>query len=525
MKRLFWSLAVVTLMAAPSSAVAAINEPVKTDAGLVAGVAGNSPDVRVFKGIPFAAPPVGPLRWKAPQPAAKWDGVRKAEAFGPRCMQGGGGDGRGREGAPPPPPTSEDCLYVNIWTAAASASAKLPVMVWSYGGAFTGGSGSLPGYDGEALAKKGVVFVTYNYRLGPFGFYAHPELTKESGRNASGNYGVMDLAAALKWVQANIGAFGGDPGRVTLVGESAGAALASVLAGSKEGRGLYHRVIAQSASWSGVRMEKMMTLAEAEQAGKDAAAKIGAATLADLRVKPADEIMKMPGGRPIVDGWYVTEDLSTTYAKGRQTDVDVLVGSNENEAGFAFFGVPKGTAAEFTAQIKDRFADRSAEFLRIYPAGSDAESNAAQVKSFNDEVAWNMRSWALSQSKQRKSKAYLYYFTKVPPANGNQPSRGAIHTAEIPYALGNGPRTWTDGDRALSETMTSYWVNFAASGTPNGKGLPVWPEFKGANGKSMILGDKVEAGEPLDAQRIALYDFAFGRMMSATAPTRSTAGN
>ena len=198
-------------MAAPSSAVAAINEPVKTDAGLVSGVAGNNAEMRVFKGIPFAAPPVGPLRWRAPQPAARWDGVRKAEAFGPRCMQGGGGGGRGREGAPPPPPTSEDCLYVNIWTEAASASAKLPVMVWRYGGAFTGGAGSLPGYDGEALAKKGVVFVTYDYRLGPFGFYAHPELTKESGRNASGNYGVMDLAAALKWVQGNIAAFGGTP--------------------------------------------------------------------------------------------------------------------------------------------------------------------------------------------------------------------------------------------------------------------------------------------------------------------------
>ncbi len=521
------ALLTASVLFVATAASAAVTEPVKTDVGLVAGVAGNNPDVRVFKGIPFAAPPVGPLRWKAPQPAAKWDGVRKAEAFGPRCMQGGGGGGRGREGAPPPPPTSEDCLYVNIWTAAASASAKLPVMVWSYGGAFTGGAGSLPGYDGEALAKKGVIFVTYNYRLGPFGFYAHPELTKESGRKASGNYGVMDLAAALKWVQANIAAFGGDPGRVTLVGESAGAALESVLAGSKEGRGLYHRIIAQSASWSGVRMEKMMTLAEAEQAGRDAALKIGADTLADLRAKPADEIMKMAayGGRPIVDGWYVTEDLSTAYAKGRQADVDVLVGSNENEAGFAFFGVPKGTASEFAAQIKDRFADRSAEFLKIYPAGSDAESNAAQVKSFNDEVAWNMRSWAVSQSRQKKGKAYVYYFTKVPPANGNQPSRGAIHTAEIPYALGNGPRTWTDSDRALSETMTSYWVNFATTGSPNGKGLPVWPEFKGANGKSMILGDKVEAGEPLDAQRIALYDFAFGRMISTATPARSTAGN
>jgi para-nitrobenzyl esterase len=237
---------------------------------------------------------------------------------------------------------SEDCLSINVWTSASSASAKLPVMVWSYGGAFTGGAGSLPGYDGEALARKGVVFVTYNYRLGPFGFYAHPELTRESGHNASGNYGVMDLAAALKWVQTNIAAFGGDPGRVTLVGESAGAALESVLAGSKEGRGLYHRVIAESASWSGVRMEKMQTLAEAEQAGKDAAAKTGASTIAELRARPADEIMKMPGGRPIVDGWYVTEDLSITYARSRQADVDVLVGSNENEAGFPFFGVPRG---------------------------------------------------------------------------------------------------------------------------------------------------------------------------------------
>jgi para-nitrobenzyl esterase len=514
MNRISWSIAVVALLGVSSVVSAAVSEPVRTDAGLVSGVAGTNAEIRVFKGIPYAAPPVGPLRWKAPQPASKWDGVRKAEAFGPRCMQGGGAGGRA--GAPPPPPTSEDCLYVNVWTAASSASAKLPVMVWSYGGAFTSGAGSLPGYDGEALAGKGVVFVTYNYRLGPFGFYAHPELTRESGHNASGNYGVMDLAAALKWVQANIAAFGGDPGRVTLVGESAGAALESVLVGSREGRGLYHRVIGESASWSGVRMEKMMTLAEAEQAGKDAAMKIGASSLAELRTKPADEIMKMAmyGGRPIVDGWYVTEDLSTTYAKGRQNDVDVLVGSNENEAGFAFFGVPKGTAAEFTAQIKDRFGDRSAEFLKIYPAASDAESNTAQVKSFNDEVAWNMRSWALSQSKQRKARSYLYYFTKVPPASGNQPSRGAIHTAEIPYALGNGPRTWTDSDRALSETMTSYWVNFATTGNPNGKNLPMWPAFKGASGQTMILGEKVEVGEPLDASRIALYDFALGRMMS-----------
>ena len=501
-------LSAVFLFAAASTASAAVTEPVRTETGLVTGAAGADTAVRVFKGIPFAAPPVGPLRWKAPQPPAKWDGVKAATAFGPRCMQGGGG---GRAGAPPPPPTSEDCLYVNVWTTAASSTAKLPVIVWSYGGAFTGGAGSVAGYDGEALAKKGVVYVTYNYRLGPFGFFAHPELTKESGRNASGNYGVMDLAAALKWVQANIAAFGGDPRRVTLAGESAGAALEAVLVGSKEGRGLYHRVIAESAAWSGVRAEKMQTLSEAEALGKAGAEKIGATSLADLRAKSADDIMKMPAGRPIIDGWYVTEDLSKTYAAHRQADVDVLVGSNENEAGFPFFGVPKGTAAEFTAQVKERFDDRADAFLKIYPV-TDATSNASQVTSFNDEVAWTMRMWALSQSKMRKGKARLYFFTKVPPANGNQPSRGAIHTAEIPYALGNPARNWTDSDRDLSDKMTSYWANFAASGNPNSKGLPVWPEFQSDRGRTMILGDRVESGEPLKADKIALYDYAFAKM-------------
>ncbi len=518
MKRLMMAAAI---LCAATMADAQLVEPIRIESGLVSGAAGNDASVHVFKGIPFAAPPVGPLRWKAPQPPAKWDMVRAAVAFGPRCMQGGGG---GRAGAPPPPPTSEDCLYINVWTAAKSPAAKLPVMVWSYGGAFAQGAGSLPGYDGEAMAKKGVVFVTYNYRVGPFGFFAHPELTKESGRNASGNYGVMDLHAALKWVHNNIAAFGGDPGRVTLVGESAGAALESVLAGSKEARGLYQRVIAESASWSGVRMEKMQTLAEAEAAGKANAEKLGAKSIAELRMKPADEIMKIAPGRPIVDGWYVTEDLSKTYAQERQADVDVLAGSNQNEAGFAFFGVPKGTMADYRAEVQSRFAERAGDFLKIYPAGSDAESNASQVASFNDEVAWNMRSWAMSAAKRGKGRSYLYFFTKIPPANGNQPNRGAIHTAEIPYALGNAARNWTDADRKLSEIMTSYWVNFATTGDPNGKGLPEWPQFLPQYGNAMMLGDRVEPVQTLAADKIALYDYAFARLMSIPAP-RATSGH
>jgi len=476
-------LIAVYVLTIATSAIAALPEPVKTDAGLVSGVAGTSDAIRVFKGIPFAAPPVGPLRWRAPQPPAKWEGVRRADQFGARCMQAGGGGGR--QGGPPPQPISEDCLYLNVWTPANAASDKLPVIVWSYGGAFTGGSGSLPQYDGEQLARKGVIFVTYNYRLGPFGFYAHPELSKESGHKASGNYGMMDLVAALQWVQKNIAAFGGDPGRVTLMGESAGGALIQTVVASAQAKGLFRRAISQSAP---VRIERMATLEEAEQTGRQAAEKLGATSLADLRLKSAEEIQKgLAGGRPIVDGWYLTDDVSTLITEGKSNDVDVLVGSNRDEGGFPFFGVPKGNAQEFTAAVRERFGAQSDTFLKLYPTGSDAESNASQLA--------------------RKGKAYLFYFTHEPPAAAGQPSRGAIHTAEIPYTLNNATPAWTAADRALAETMTSYWVNFAKTGDPNGQGLPAWPAFKdGASAELMIFGPKVEAGRALDPARVALFD-------------------
>jgi para-nitrobenzyl esterase len=491
--------ALVLAIAAPSKA--ALPEPVKTDAGLLSGISGTSDAVRVFKGIPFAAPPVGPLRWRPPQPVAKWEGVRKADQFGARCMQGGGGGGR--QGGPAPQPISEDCLYLNVWTPAAAAADGLPVIVWSYGGAFTGGSGSLPQYDGEQMARKGVVFVTYNYRLGPFGFFSHPELSKESGHRASGNYGMMDLVAALQWVQKNIAAFGGDPGRVTLMGESAGGALIETVVASSQAKGLFHRAISQSAP---VRIERMSTLEEAEQAGRQAAEKIGASSLADLRTKSAEEIQKgLPGGRPIVDGWYLTDDASTLIAEGKSNDVDVLVGSNRDEGAFPFFGVPRGNAQEFTAAVRQRFGPQADTFLKLYPTGSDTESNASQLAAFRDEVAWSVRSWAAARAK--RGKAHLFYFTHEPPVAPGQPSRGAIHTAEIPYTFNNATPAWTAVDRALAETMTSYWANFAKTGDPNGPGLPSWPAFRdGADAELMIFGPKVEAGRALDPARIALFD-------------------
>jgi para-nitrobenzyl esterase len=494
------------LLGATAILPAAMPDTIKLDSGLVSGVAGTSPDVRVFKGIPFAAPPVGSLRWKAPQPAAHWDGVRKADQFGPRCMQGGGPGGQ---------PMSEDCLYLNVWTTATSPSERRPVMVWSYGGAFTGGAGSLPGYDGEALAKKGVVVVTYNYRLGPFGWFSHPELTRESSHGASGNYGLMDLVAALQWVQRNIAGFGGDSQRITIFGESAGGGLIATLVGSPQGKGLFQRAISQSASWIGTRMVPMMSLAEAEEAGQKVAEALGAKSLAELRAIPADRLQKEGrGARPIIDGWYVREDLSSAYAQARQNEADVLLGSNKDEATFPFFGLPKGTAQQFVADVRERFGDLTDGFLKLYPAGSDSESNASQLAAFRDELTWQMRTWATLQAKRGKSKAYVYYFTHEPPVAAGQPNRGAMHTAEIPYVFNIPGRLWTDADRALANTMSSYWVNFAATGDPNGKGLPTWPQYRDKKSRAMILGDKVEVEAAPDAARLALYDSLFARQLS-----------
>jgi carboxylesterase type B len=518
--QLFSLLIVASIVLEGGSELATQPAPVRIDTGRVSGVAGGSANMRAFKGIPYAAPPVGPLRWRPPQPVANWADVRPADQFGARCMQpsvGSGGRGAAMSAALP---MSEDCLYLNVWTDAASPSERRPVIVWSHGGALTIGTGA--GVDGEALARKGAVVVTYDYRLGPFGFFSHPELTKESGRNASGNYGLMDLVAVLRWVQRNIAAFGGDPNRVTLAGQSGGGRLTRAVVASTHGNGLVHRAIAQSAP---VRIERMWTREESEAAGQTEAAKIGAASLAALRAATADQIQAgMQTGRLIVDGWYVTEDISIAIAEGRQNRVDLLVGSNKDEATFVslfpaspFFGIEKTTAQQFVDDARRRFGTKADVFLNLYPAGSsDDSARASQREAFRDEAAWNARDWAVSQTKAG-GKAYLYYFVHEPPVAQGQPNRGATHGAEIPYAFNAPGALWTDVDRGLADTTSSYWVNFATRGDPNGAGLPRWPALQPTAHERLILGPKIGTGPGLDADRVALLD--------AVAIRRSAAGS
>ena len=519
---------------------AMVPEQVKIDSGTVAGTISGQPTVRVFKGIPFAAPPLGENRWKAPQPVAKWDGVRKADAFGAPCAAGappagrGGGGGRGAAApgaapqapaAPPREPArAEDCLYLNVWTSATSPNDKRPVMVWIYGGGFTGGSGGLAWYDGENLASKGPVIVTLNYRLGSLGFFAHPELAKESGHNASGNYGMMDAIAALQWVKKNISAFGGDPNNVTIAGESAGAIMVGALLGSPQAKGLYHRAIAESGGWMGLTMGRMASGQTAQANGAKTMEALGVKTIAELRAKPMNELTGLSAGGLIVDGYLIPEDVSLTFMNGKQHAVDVLTGSNKDEANFGVCpgvggrgGGPALTADAFKTNAQRKFGEAADEYLKLYTVSSDAEAPSAAHMACADEINWNMRQWAVAQAKAGK-KAYTYFFTRIPTLNGAPSPQGATHTAEISYAWNNpkgqATQTWNDVDTKLADTMSSYWVNFITKGDPNGNGLPKWPEYKDlANGRVMVLGDTVQVESAAPTAKLSFYQAAYQRLL------------
>jgi para-nitrobenzyl esterase len=476
--------------------------PIRVEGGMVAGVIDARSGVSVFKGIPFAAPPVGELRWRAPEPPAKWEGVRQGAKFSAACMQT-----PYAEGSPyrtQAEPISEDCLYLNVWTAAKSASERRPVMVWIYGGALTRGSASLPTYDGAELAKKGVVLVSFNYRLGVFGFFAYPELTAESVHRSSGNYGFLDQIAALQWVQRNIAQFGGDPNRVTIFGESAGSWSVNLLVASPLAKGLFQRAIGES----GANFAPMAKLAAIEQAGVGMAKSLGADSLAALRAKPAEEILRANGESAAnVDGWVLPAEVRAIFAAGKQNDVPILIGSNADE-GTAF------TSRVFTMgalhAIARRYGDQAGAFLMLYPADSDEQARAAQAAAIGDQFfGWEMRTWARLQTKTGKSKTYLYYFSRVPPGRGSE-LLGAYHSAEIAYAfhnLGITNRPGEDADRKLADVMSSYWVNFATAGDPNGKGLPAWPVYDVQSERAMGLGNRLE---PLDIPHKAALDFFDG---------------
>ncbi len=416
-----------------------------------------------FLGIPYAAPPVGPLRWREPQPAAVWRGTRAATGFGASCPQMKRAPlPSSREGSQAPA-VAEDCLYLNIW-APAQVRKPLPVMVWIHGGGFNFGTSSEPAFDGTAFARKGVVLVTINYRLGPFGFLAHPDLTKESRHHASGNYGMLDQIAALKWVRANIGKFGGDPRLVTIFGESAGSTAVSILAATPLARGLFQRAIGESTSQfdpaGGLTGRK--DLRAAEIYGAEFGRSLGAGSATELRALSVEQILERPTFFwPIERDNYLLPDLvHNIFAQGKQNDVPTMVGSNSDEGSVLKMPWVKPDASE--QQTFDRFYAGLGEPLR---------------QSSTDAVQWQMRRWASLQARTGKAKAWLYWFDRATPG---REAMGAFHGAEIVYVfqtLGSQKLPWTRDDYKLSSLMADYWVNFARKGDPNGAGLPAWPSY------------------------------------------------
>ena len=481
-------LACAVIAAVCSFSLSAAPDVVSVEGGKISGTSNGS--VRVYKGIPFAAPPVGNLRWKAPQPVVAWSGVKSADTFGPQCMQTPYPSGSPYAMAPAT--TSEDCLYLNVWTAA-PAGAKRPVMVWIHGGAWTRGAGSIATYDGTTLARKGVVVVTVNYRLGVFGFLAHAELTAESPHHASGNYAILDHVAALTWVQKNIAAFGGDPSRVTIFGESAGSWSVNVVQATPLAKGLFHRAIGES----GGQFARTARLADAEKAGVSLASAMGADSLKSLRALPAEKLNAFQAFRTgvNVDGYVLPEDVRSIFAQRKHGDVPVLVGSNANEwttlSSPATF--PK-TLDDYRKRIETQFTGFAKEIDAAYPVKSESDIAEAMLGIGRDTTfTLEMRTWARLVTAGGRN-AYLYQFTRVPPSP-NAKTWGAYHAAEIPYVFGTlTNRDWpfTEADFALSSTMSSYWVNFATTGDPNGGNLTKWTPYDAASEPYMELGGNVQ---------------------------------
>ncbi len=484
MRRLLLAITTVAMTAVAASAA------VKVEQGLLEGKVEDG--LTIYRGIPFAAPPVGDLRWRAPQPPAKWQGVRQADKYAPYCMQSHVGPTYSRSTA------SEDCLYLNIWTPAKSPNDKIPVLVWIHGGGFSAGANMEPLFDGDVLAKKGVVLVNITYRLGILGFLAHPELSKETSNHVSGNYGLLDQIAALKWIKKNIATFGGDPNKITIFGESAGGISVSMLSASPLAKGLFEGAISDSGgSFGSVRAsggpgENMRPLKSAEQNGLTFQNTAGAGSLAELRKMPAEKILAATRGMawPNVDGYVIPSDQVSIYDAGKFNDTPILVGYNSDEGlSFSRFDSPQS----YLDATKKRYGPFADKLLQAYPAGDKGHPKSARDLARDTAFGWHTWTWARKQSSLGKGKAYLYYFDQHPERTPGSPDadRGSAHGEDLPYVFGHltaFPNAHpTEADRRASEMMSSYWTNFAKYGNPNGEGLPEWPAFTEEKQQSMVL--------------------------------------
>jgi para-nitrobenzyl esterase len=465
-----------------------------------------------YKGIPFAAPPAGDLRWKAPQPAEGWTGVRNADTFAPGCVQ----DSSMSAMTGAPANFSEDCLYLNVWTGAKTADEKRPVMVWIHGGAFVGGMTGTPMFDGTKFAQKGVVLVSVAYRLGVFGFMAHPELSRESGKG-SGTYGIQDMIAGLQWVKNNIARFGGDPSRVTIFGESAGGIAVGMLSAAPPAKGLFQRAISESGgSFAPPRIadeagENVPSLKLAESNGESFLKKLGVADIKAARALPAERIQEATGGGmdgvrfwPVADGYVIPGDPYELYEKGLFNDTPILAGTNSNEGGLFMRG--PATPESFEKQIRSGYGERADVILKAYPHATDAEAARASADVFREfAFAWPTWAWARMQSRMGTGKAFVYYYDHRTPASPD----GANHGAEVSYVFGNfgGPGGEPQPeDLALSNLIQSYWINFAATGDPNGTGLPDWPNFTEKDQKVMYFDTSASAKPIPNLDKLEAFD-------------------
>jgi para-nitrobenzyl esterase len=498
-------------LAAATPALAQIGEANVTG-GRISGTVVDG--ISEFKGIPFAAAPIGTLRWKAPRPVRPWSGVRQTTAFGPACLQDPALASRMAPGVR----LSEDCLYLDVWTPARTSGERLPVIAWIYGGGFTGGMTSAPLYDGAHLASKGVVFVSISYRVGALGFLASPALSRESG-HGSGNYGLLDQIDGLKWIKRNIAKFGGDPSKVTLLGHSAGGFSVSMLAGSALAKGLFRGVISESGAnfmppedsqWAG---GSIATLRMAEAAGQKWLESLGAMTLADARALPGTKIVAAQRARgtarfwPPVDGYVITGDQYALWSDGRFNDTPILVGDVSDES--AGFGVRNIEPAAFESGVRSGYGKEAGAVLAAYPHATEAEASRAATQLRSDTTFdWGQYTWARLQSTDGKHMAYVYYFDRPSARDPN----GSTHGQEVGYVFGNlrvgGRPAPTEADRALSEEMQGYWVNFAKQGDPNGPGLAHWPAFAAAAPLVMRFGvDPGPAPIPHQDRLKALDDY------------------